>query len=60
MHLSLDMTNVGNGVFWHVDAAGGAGDQKFRYFPDKSHFRVQGMTLKAGTSDPFLHLWTKK
>jgi hypothetical protein len=60
MHLSLDMKNVGNGVFWHVDEAEGVGDQKFRYIPEKKQFRVQGVTFTAGEPAPFFHLWTRK
>jgi hypothetical protein len=60
MHLSLDMKNVGNGVFWHVDKDDGVGDQKFRYTPEKRQFRVQGITFRAGKPDPFFHLWNMK
>jgi hypothetical protein len=60
MRLSLEMTNVGYGVFWHVDEGAGVGDQKFRYIPEKAQFRVQGITLKAGSPDPFFHRWTRK
>jgi hypothetical protein len=60
MHLSLDMKNVGNGVFWHVDEAEGVGDQKFRYIPEKKQFRVHGVTFAAGEPAPFFHLWTRK
>jgi hypothetical protein len=59
MHLSLDMRNVGNGVYWHVDEENGMGDQKVRYIPEKRRFRVQGVTFKAGTPEVFSHLWTK-
>jgi hypothetical protein len=60
MHLSLDMTNVGHGVFWHVDEGEGVGDQKFRYIPERAEFRVQGITFDAGSADSFFHRWTKK
>jgi hypothetical protein len=60
MHLSLDMRNVGNGIYWHVDEAKGVGDQRFRYLPEKRQFRVQGITFGASQSQPFFHLWTKK
>ncbi len=59
MHLSLDMTNVGYGVFWHVDEGTGVGDQKFRYIPEQMRLQVQGVTFDAGSSDPFFHRWTK-
>lgn len=59
MHLSLDMRNVGNGVYWHVDEEDGVGDQKFRYIPEKRQFRVEGVTFNA-KSEPFFHLWTKE
>ncbi|MGC2298474.1 MAG: hypothetical protein WA476_06700 [Acidobacteriaceae bacterium] len=60
MRLSLDMKNVGNGVYWHVDEDKGVGDQRFRYVPEKKEFRVQGTTFGAGASQPFFHLWTRK
>jgi hypothetical protein len=60
MHLSLDVKNVGNGVFWHVDEAGGEGDQKFRYKPENKQFRVKGVTFGAGEPNPFFHVWTRK
>jgi hypothetical protein len=60
MHLSLDMTNVGSGVFWHVDQSAGAGDQKFRYFPEKKRLEVQGTTFKVGNTNSFFHVWIKE
>lgn len=60
MRLSLDMGNVGSGVFWHVDEAAGVGDQKFRYSPARKEFHVEGVTFKAGATKPFFHRWTKK
>ena len=60
MRLSLDMRNVGSGVFWHVDKAEGVGDQKFRYSPARGEFQVEGVTFKAGDLNRFFHRWTKK
>ena len=60
MHLSLDMSNVGSGVYWNVDETAGVGDQKFRYSPARKEFQVEGVTFKAGRADPFFHRWTKK
>jgi hypothetical protein len=60
MHLSLDIGNVGHGVFWHVDEQAGVGDQKFRYSPEQKQFQVEGVTFKAGGTNLFFHRWTKK
>jgi hypothetical protein len=60
MRLSLDMRNVGHGVFWHVDKDDGAGDQKYRYYPEQKQFEVEGITFKAGGADSFFHRWRKK
>jgi len=42
MRLSLDMRNVGSGVYWHVDEAAGVGDQKFRTLQRKRNFKSKG------------------
>jgi hypothetical protein len=59
MHLSLAMTNVGSGVFWHVDQEDGVGDQRFRYLPERRESRVQGTTFRAGGANSFFHVWVK-
>jgi hypothetical protein len=60
MYLSPDTSDVGQGVFWHVDKGAGLGDQQFRYRPELKQFLVQGVTFGPGASDSFHHSWTKK